>query len=54
MIVPEMELPTVVLEADISEVGEYLPGAEVQLRNEPDSSTRITGEIKEPDVFGGN
>ena len=54
MIMPEREVPAVVLEADISEADEYLPGPEVGLGNEPDSSARITGEIKEPDTFGEN
>ena len=53
MIVLEREVPSVVLETDISEAGEYLPGAEVGPGNEPNSSARITGEIEEPDVFGG-
>ena len=54
MIVPKREVPAAVLEADISEVGEYLIGFEVWLGNELDSSARITGEIKEPDASGGN
>ena len=54
MIVPEREFLATVLEADISEVGEYLPSTEVRPGNEPDSSARIIEEIKEPDVSGGN
>ena len=36
MIMLEREVPVAVLEADISEAGEYLLGAEVGLGNEPD------------------
>ena len=34
--------------------GEYLIGTEVGSGNEPDSSVRITEEIKELDVSSGN
>ena len=44
MITSEREVPTAVLEADISEAGEHLSTAEVGLSNEPDSSTRVTEE----------
>ena len=54
MTVPEREVPAAVLETDISEASKYLPGAEVGSGNESDSSTRITGEIEEPNVSGGN
>ena len=54
MTVPEREVPTAVLETDISEAGEYLPGAEVGSGNEPNYSVRITRDIEEPDVSGGN
>ena len=54
MIVLEREVLATILEADISEAGEYLPGAEVGPGNEPDSSTRMTGEIEEPDVSSEN
>ena len=52
MIALEMEVPVAVLEADISKAGEHLSAAEVGLGNEPDSSTRVTGESEEPDVSG--
>ena len=35
-----------VLEADISEAGEHLFAAEVRLGNEPDSSARVTGGVR--------
>ena len=43
-----------VLETNNSEAGEHLSVAEVGPGNENDSSARITEEINEPDVFGGN
>ena len=54
MIGPEREVPTTVLEADNSEVGEYLLGAEVGPGYEPNSSARIIGESKDPVVSSGN
>ena len=46
----EREALAAVLELDDSEAGEHLSAAEV----EPDSFTRITEKIKEPDVSDGN
>ena len=54
MIALEREVPVAVLEADISEVSEHLSTAEFGLGNEPDSSTRVTGESEEPDISGGS
>ena len=51
---PEREALTAVLEMDNSKEGEHLSVAEVGPGNEPDSSARITGEINEHDVSGGN
>ena len=51
---PEREALAIVLETDNSEVGEHLSAAKVGPGNALDSSTRITEEINEPDVFGGN
>ena len=42
------------LDTDNSKAGEHLSTGEVGPGNEPDSSARIIGEIKEPDVSGGN
>ena len=44
MIGSEREVPAAILEADISEAGEHLSVTEVGLGNEPDSSSRVTGE----------
>ena len=52
MIASEREVPAAVLEADINKAGKHLFAAEVGLGNEPDSSTRVTGESEEPDVSG--
>ena len=54
MIASEKEVPTAVLEVDISKAGEHHPTAKVGLGNKPDSSLRVIGESKEPDVSGGN
>ena len=54
MIASEKEVPTVVLEVDISKAGEHHPTAKVGLGNEPDSSSRVIGESEEPNVSGGN
>ena len=54
MVGSEREVPAAVLEANISEAGENLSAAEVGLGNKPDSSTRVTGESEEPDVFSGS
>ena len=43
-----------VLETDNCEAGEHLSTTEVGPGNAPDSSARITEEINEPDVSGGN
>ena len=51
---PEREALTAVLETDNSEAGEHLSAVEVGLGNELDSFARITEEINEPDVSGGN
>ena len=48
MIASKREVPAAVLEADISDPGEYLPVAKVGLGNEPNSSARVTGESREP------
>ena len=50
----EREAPAAVLETDNSEAGEHLSAVRVGPGNESDSSIRITREIKEPDVSGGN
>ena len=50
MIASEREVPTAVLEADISEAGKHLSTVEVGLGNEPDSSIRVTEESAESDV----
>ena len=52
MIASEREVPVAVLKADISEVSEHISAAEVGLRNEPDSSTKVTVESEEPNVSG--
>ena len=39
-------------EADISEMGERLPAAEVVLGNQFDSPAKVTGDSEEPDAFG--
>ena len=52
MIASEREVPAAVLEADISKVGEHFSAAKIGLGNEPDSSTRVTGESEEPGVSG--
>ena len=54
MITSEREVPTTILEADISEAGEHLSVAEVGLGNESDSSAIVTGESDEPDVSSGS
>ena len=54
MIASEREVLAAVLEADVSEAGEHLSAAKVGLGNEPDSSTRVTGESEEHDVSGGS
>ena len=54
MIASEREVPTAILEEDISEAGEYLSTAEVGLYNEPDSFAIVTKESEELDVFGGS
>ena len=54
MIASEREVPAIILEVDISEVGEHLSAAEVGLSNEPDSSTRVTRESEDLDVSGGS
>ena len=54
MIVSEREIPTIVLDVDISKAGEHLYAAEVGLVNEPDSFSRVTRESEDPDVFGGS
>ena len=51
---PKMEALAAILKTNNSEVGEHLSAAEVGPGNEPDPSTRITGEINEHDVFGRN
>ena len=51
---PEREAPAAVLETDNSKAGEHFSATEVGPGNEPNSFARITGEINEPDVFGGN
>ena len=51
---PEREAPAAVLETDNSKAGEHLSAVKVGPGNESDSSSRITGDIKEPDVSGGN
>ena len=51
---PEREAPAAVLETDNSKAGEHFSTTEVGKGNEPDSFARITGEINEPDVSGGN
>ena len=50
MIALEKEVPTIVLEADISEAGEHLSSIEAGLGNEPGSSIRVTGDSEDPDV----
>ena len=50
MIASEREVPAVVLEVNISKVGEHLSTIEVGLGNEPDSFVRVTEESEEPDV----
>ena len=52
--VPKREALPTVLEMDNSEAGEHLSTAEVGPSNVPNSFARITGEINEPDVSGGN
>ena len=54
MIASEREVPIVVLEVDISEVGEHVSATEVGLSNEPDSSTRVTEESEDLSVSGGS
>ena len=54
MIVSEREVPTAVLKVDISEAGKHLYAVEVGLGNEPDSSTRVTGESEKLDVPDGS
>ena len=51
---PKREALAIVLETDNSEVGEHLSDVEVGLDNEPNSSARITEEINELVVYGGN
>ena len=50
MIGSEREVPAAVLEVDISEAGEHLSAAKVELGNEPDSSARVTKDSEEADV----
>ena len=54
MIVSEREVLAAVLEEDISEAGKHLSAPKVGLGNEPDSSTRVTGDSEELDVSGGS
>ena len=54
MIALERELPTAILEADISKAGEHLSASEVGLSNEPDSSTIVIGGSAGSDVSGGS
>ena len=51
---PKREALATVLETDNSKAGEHLFAAKVGPSNAPDSSSRITGEINEPNVFSGN
>ena len=48
------EALVIVLEMDSCEAGEHLSAAKVGQGNAPDSFARITEEINEPDVSGGN
>ena len=51
---PEREALAAVLETDNSEADKHFSAPKVGQGNEPDFSVRITGEINEPDVSGGN